>query len=263
MAEVSSSRAGEVPGRGPEVRIVTAESALDVLLAELRAALDLEPPGLVSFATGNTYVLLLQRLAAELAARRFPVDRLRATHLDEYLGFTPEQRGGMVHELEQHCPQLRELRRGGRFLPVPADGRPESLRAHEERLRRAGGVHLQLLGIGRNGHVAFNEPGSPFDLGFHAVDLAATTREDSRARFAPAEPPLRACTAGIASILASRRIVLCAFGRAKAAAVRAMLEGVIGPACPASAIRLHAGALVLLDREAAGEPGRSLGRAVG
>jgi glucosamine-6-phosphate deaminase len=123
-------------------------------------------------------------------------------------------------------------------------------------------VHLQLLGIGRNGHLAFDEPGTAFESGFHVAELSATTREDARARFLPDEPPRRGCTAGIASILQGRRIVLCAFGRKKAAAVRAMLEGEIGPQCPASAIRRHANALVLLDAEAAAGLARTRGPTV-
>jgi len=126
------------------------------------------------------------------------------------------------------------------------------MRAHEQRLQRAGGVRLQFLGIGRNGHVAFNEPGTPFELDFHLTTLAATTRDDARARFAPDEPPRQAVTSGLATIAASQRLVLCAFGKAKADAVRAMLKGEVCPACPATALRAHRNLLVLLDREAAG-----------
>jgi glucosamine-6-phosphate deaminase len=126
-----------------------------------------------------------------------------------------------------------------------------AIAAHAERLQLAGGVALQFVGIGRNAHLAFNEPGTPFDVGFHTATLSAATRDDARARFAPDEPPRRAVTSGLATILAARRIVLCAFGAAKAPAVQSMLHGEVSPACPASVLRRHGNVLVVLDRAAA------------
>lgn len=236
----------------PTIQVLpSAADAVEPVLAELRRAIADRPNCLVSFATGASHAAVLQRLAVDLAQQRPSVREFLATHLDEYIGYGPDRRGGMVHELRTRCPPFEAMLRRGTFVPVPCDGEAEPLRRHEQRLLAAGGVALQLLGIGRNGHLAFNEPGTPFDLGFHVAELAATTRDDARRRFAPEQPPRRAATAGIASILAARRLVLCAFGRAKAEAVRAMLEGPIAPSCPASALRLHGNVLVLLDAEAA------------
>ena len=235
----------------PHVRILpNAEAAIPLLLDEVRQLMA-EPVPLLGLATGGTYTAFLRELGSELQHGRIAADALRVTHLDEYLGFPPRLVGGMVHELGTHCPALLAMLARGTFFPVPHDGAAEALQAHEQRLQRAGGVQLQLLGIGRNGHLAFNEPGTPFERGFHVTTLAAVTRDDARARFRPAEPPTRAVTSGIATILSARRLVLCAFGVAKANAVAAMLRGEIGPGCPASAVRRHANVLVLLDREAA------------
>ncbi len=241
--------------RPPEVRILAhAAAAVPVLLDEVRQLLAATARPLLGFATGGTFTRFLQALGEELTQGRLPgAERLLATHLDEYLGFPPDRSGGMVHELGSHCPPLLAMLARGTFFPVPHDGAPGSLAAHRERLQRAGGVHLQLLGIGRNGHLAFNEPGTPFDSDFHVTTLAATTREDARARFLPQEPPERAVTSGLATILAARRLVLCAFGKAKAPAVRAMLHGPLDVACPASLLRRHGNVSVLLDAEAAGE----------
>lgn len=236
----------------PEVRVLAgAAAATDVLLGELRGALASGGRPLVSFATGNTFTAWFARLAAEFASGRLSPHDFVGTHLDEYLGHAPTQRGGMVHELTERCAGFGAMLARGTFLPVPGDGAAMSLAAHEARLSRAGGVQLQFLGIGRNGHLAFNEPGTPFEIGFHVTELAATTREDARARFAPDEPPTHAVTAGLASILAARRVVLCAFGAGKAAAVRAMLQGPVDPSCPASVLRRHDNVLVLLDAAAA------------
>jgi glucosamine-6-phosphate deaminase len=240
---------------GPaEVRVLpNAAAAVPMLLDEVRALLAREARPVLGFATGGTFTAFLQALGAELAGGRLAgADRLLATHLDEYLGFPPDRAGGMVHELTTACPPLQGMLARGTFFPVPHDDDPASLRAHEERLARAGGIGLQFLGIGRNGHLAFNEPGASFDRGFHCATLAASTRDDARPRFLPAEPPTHAVTAGLASILAAKRLVLCAFGAAKAPAVAAMRHGPIDARCPASVLRRHANVLVLLDRAAAG-----------
>lgn len=242
------------PATRPEVRIFEqADAAHEAALAELRQLGNGPQPALVSFATGNTYTAMLRRLHEEMQGGRVRLDRLIATHLDEYCGFTADQRGGMVHELISTCPSFGAMLQRRTFVPVPSDGHEASLAGHERELQRLGGVQLQLLGIGRNGHLAFNEPGTPFESGFHVTALAPTTREDARARFTPLEVPTAAVTAGIATILAARRLVLCAFGSGKAAAVRAMLLGEVSPQCPASAIRLHGNAVVLLDRQAAAQ----------
>lgn len=238
----------------PTVRILNhASEAVPLLLAEVRALTARPGRPLLGFATGGTFTAFFHALAAELAAGRLDAGRLVATHLDEYLGFGPDRFGGMVHELGEGCPPLREWLARGAFFPVPNDGAPASIAAHEARLRELGGVQLQFLGIGRNGHLAFNEPGTSFASGFHVTELAETTRADARARFAPQEPPTRAVTSGLATIAAAKRLVLCAFGSKKAPAVRAMLRGPIDPACPASLLRQHPDAHVLLDREAAAE----------
>lgn len=236
----------------PAVRVLTdAAAAVPLLLGEVRRVVrDGERP-LISFATGGTFTGFLRALAQDLQRGEISTSGFVATHLDEYEGFAPERRGGMVHELCSVCPPFVEMLARGAFVPVPHRCDEALLAAHEQRLRRAGGTALQLLGVGRNGHIAFNEPGTAFELGCHATDLAATTREDARQRFLPDEPPTRAVTSGVATILAARRLVLCAFGASKADAVRAMLQGPIAPACPASAVRRHPDVLVLLDPAAA------------
>ncbi|MBL9079143.1 MAG: 6-phosphogluconolactonase [Planctomycetes bacterium] len=234
--------------------VADAAAAVPLLLDEVRGALVPGQRPLLGFATGATFAPFLAALGAAMA--RGELGEFTATHLDEYEGFAPGQRGGMVAELCRTCPPFLAMLQRGAFLPVPGDGEPRALGAHVERLRDGGGVALWFLGIGRNGHVAFNEPGTPFEVGFHTATLAAATRDDARARFAPDEPPRRAVTAGPATILAARRAVLCAFGAAKAPAVRAALHGPVTPSCPASVLQRHPNLRVVLDRAAAGELGR-------
>lgn len=245
----------------PEVRVLdAADSALPLLLDEVRSVLQARTEGgdgtagnrpLISLATGGTFTAFFRALDAEVQQGRIAASDFVGTHLDEYMGFEPERPGGMVHELLLRCPALRGMLARGSFFRVPCHGAEGSLRAHEERLARAGGIQLQFLGIGRNAHVAFNEPGASFDNGFHVTTLAESTRADAKARFVPDQPPRRAVTAGLKSILGAERIVLCAFGSGKAEAVRAMLQGEVGSHCPASVLRKHKNVLVLLDPAAA------------
>lgn len=250
-AAVHSPRAMQHERSEPAVQIVeSAEAAVPILLAELRRAIAAARTPLVGFATGATFRAFLGALAVELEADRLPRSFV-ATHLDEYVGFPPERRLGMVHELFAACPPLGAMHRAGAFVPVPHVEDGKVIAAHEARLRAMGGVQLQFVGIGRNGHLGFNEPGTPFDSTFHTTELAATTRDDARARFAPDEPPRRAVTSGLATIRSARRVVMCAFGAAKAAAVRAMLTAEPSVACPASALRTHRDLAVVLDHAAA------------
>lgn len=240
-----------MPAPAPEIRVLpAAEAAVPTLLDELRRVVAANERPLVSFATGGTFTGMFTALARELRDGGIGRDFV-ATHLDEYVDFPPARAGGMVHELVTGCPPLGDMLAAGAFVPVPHVDDAAALAAHAQKLRELGGVKLQLLGIGRNGHIAFNEPGTAFDTGFHVATLAEATRQDARARFLPGEPPRRAVTSGIATILAADRLVLCAFGAAKADAVRGMLQGEVATGCPASALRRHGNLLVLLDREAA------------
>ena len=235
-----------------DVRIFeTVGEAHAAALAELVNEVGTVPAPLVCFATGSTFAAFYPAIAAAVAAGRLDLGRAIVTHLDEYLDHAPTSPHGMVHEIVSGCPPLAALLERGRFWPVPNSGAAAELRAHEARLSAAGEIGLMFLGIGRNGHIAFNEPGTAFELGFHRTALATTTREDSRPRFAPAEPPHEAVTAGPKTILRARRIVLVATGARKAQAIRAMLEGPIEIGCPASVLRLHERVTVLLDRAAA------------
>ena len=119
------------------------------------------------------------------------------------------------------------------------------MRAHEPR-------SLQLLGIGRNGHVGFNEPGSPRASRCRVVELAPETRADAVEAFGGLERvPHLAVTLGVADLLAARRVVLFAFGAAKAAALERAVQGPVSAACPASWLRGHVDVLVLADGPAA------------
>ena len=121
----------------------------------------------------------------------------------------------------------------------------------EAAIKKAGGIDVQLLGIGENGHIAFNEPGSSLASRTRFKTLTSSTIASNRECFPGGEPPRHVLTMGIGTILESRLCLLLAFGRRKAQAVASMAEGPLTAMCPASALQMHPRTIVLLDPEAA------------
>ncbi|NRG39359.1 glucosamine-6-phosphate deaminase [Rathayibacter sp. VKM Ac-2835] len=232
-----------------------------------RAAADLvaervlrDPAAVLGVATGSTPSLLYRELAGRVAAGRIDFSGVSAFALDEYVGIAPghPESYRAVLDREVRLP----LRMGSVHVPdgTRADGE-QAGRDYDAAIRAAGGVALQILGIGGNGHIGFNEPGTPHDVGTHVVRLERSTRE-ANARFFDGrleQVPESAITQGIATILAARSLVLLASGAAKADAVARALLGPVDVDCPASALQGHPDVTVLLDREAAALLGRDLG----
>lgn len=213
-----------------------------------------QPTCRLGLATGSTplpaYHLLVEELGGTGAFAR-----VEAFLLDEYVGLAPGDPASYRMTIRRELTDALGLPPSAVHGPEPADG-PDAEFAttcarYEEQL--GDGVSLQLLGIGRNGHVGFNEPGTPFDSTTHIVALSSTTRADN-ARFFPTadDVPTHAITQGLATIRRADRLLLAATGTAKAQAVAAALEGPIDSGCPASSIRLHPEVTVVLDRAAAG-----------
>jgi len=200
----------------------------------------------VCLATGSSFADFYSSLDEGAACLQAP---FVFTNLDEYAGFQVDSPGGMAWELRQKLPALKRLQELGRFFPFPNDA--SELPTHAKRIQSLGGVALQLLGIGRNGHLAFNEPGGDPGAHFNTVQLHPWTIADMGARFDPAPAPSSALTSGLADILSARRIVLVARGAGKAEAVRRMLQEPVQLDCPASQLQGHANVTLLLDPAAA------------
>ena len=121
-------------------------------------------------------------------------------------------------------------------------------------VKAAGYVDLQLLGIGNNGHIGFNEPCGVFYKGTHVVDLTDSTIDANKRFFATRdEVPKQAITLGVGGIMNAKKVILLAFGKGKAAAVKALVKGDIDPQCQASILQLHKDTILLLDKDAASE----------
>lgn len=179
---------------------------------------------------------------------------VRTFNLDEFAGLDPSHeasyRAYMQAELFDHV-SIDPANIG--FLNGAAADRKAECRRYDEAIAAAGGIDLQVLGIGANGHIGFNEPADGLCAESHVAELTRETREANAPRFAGdwSRVPERALSMGMAAILNSREIVLMATGPEKADAVRGMLEGLITTALPASLLQVHPRVTVMLDRAAA------------
>jgi glucosamine-6-phosphate deaminase len=179
--------------------------------------------------------------------------RLRCVALDEYVGL-PESDPRSYHAfVRREIAEPLGVRPENVLVPDGNSADPtRACAAFEDAIRDLGGVGIQLLGIGRNGHLGFNEPGSAFASRTRVVRLRATSRADN-ARFflQPEDVPTHCVTQGLGTIFDASKIVLLASGSHKAAAVAAAVEGPVTEACPASILQLHHDATVIVDRNAA------------
>lgn len=215
----------------------------------------LEKPALtLGVAAGETPTGLYREVARAHRALRVDLGAVRVFHLDEYLGVGPDHPLSFVRQLrERLLGRVTIPRESVHFLRGDAKDPEAECARYEEAIRAAGGIDLQVIGIGRNGHVAFNEPGSSFASRTRVVRLSSATR---RANGGAAVPP-RALSLGLGTILESRSLLLLATGLDKAGAVAAAVEGDLDERCPASCLRIHPDVTAILDSEAASRLTRS------
>ena len=213
-----------------------------------------ETPGLtLGFATGRTPMLLYRELRHRTTHGHVDWSQARTFNLDEFVGHGDNgarYRAFMRAELFDHV----NVRTENVHL---LDGRVEDLDAECSRYERAiadaGSIDIQLLGLGVNGHIGFNEPADVLQGRTHVAELELPTRERNAWLFGGevTRVPERALTMGMASIFQAQSIVMLVTGAEKAEALRAMFEGAITPKVPASLLQLHPGVRVMADREAA------------
>ncbi|MBI1376818.1 MAG: glucosamine-6-phosphate deaminase [Frankiales bacterium] len=240
-----------------EVVIVPSASVVaDVAAEAVLGGLPADRPPVLGLATGSSPMGLYDRLAAAAADGRLRCHDLSGVALDEYVGLPPGHPQSYRAVLERTVCEPVGLRRERLHVPDGSGACLAALEAGALRFERTvaglGGVDVQVLGIGANGHLGFNEPGSALSSRTRVKRLSDRTRADN-ARFfgAPQDVPTHCVTQGLGTILEARRLVLVATGTAKAAAVAAALEGPLTASCPASVLQWHADAVAVLDEDAA------------
>lgn len=212
-----------------------------------------KPDSILGLATGSSPIPTYDALVAMHEAGVLDFSRAVSFNLDEYVGLSPEHPCSYHYFMQEHLFSRVNIREENVHIP---DGSAADLqsaaRAYDAAILAAGGIDLQLLGIGRNGHIGFNEPGEHFVYGCHKVALSESTINANK-RFFDSEDdvPRYAVSLGIGSIMQARQVLLIATGADKAEAVRRALEGDVSPLWQASILRTHPDVVFLLDEAAA------------
>ena len=230
-----------------------AETAVDHVATTLVDTVAADPAAVLGLATGGTMDRVYLRTADLAQARGVRFDRVTSFNLDEYWGIPPEHPCAYAHYMRSRVFGPLGMDPARTHLPngMAADPVVEAER-YEAAIAAAGGIGLQILGLGVNGHIGFNEPTSSLVSRTRIKTLAEATRRANRRYFDRDEDvPHHALTMGIGSILDTRHCLLLALGPTKAEAVERMVEGPVSAMCPASALQMHRTATIVLDPEAA------------
>ncbi len=228
-----------------DMSLRAAEMAAGIMKGKARFVLGL--------ATGSTPVGMYRRWAELNQAGQLDFSNVTTFNLDEYIGLPPEHDQSFAYFMFDNLFNHVNIDKNRVHIPCGmAEDYDAYCRKYEEMIREAGGIDLQILGIGSNGHIGFNEPADTFSENTHTVDLTESTIRDNSRFFASADlVPRRAVTMGIGTILRTRRIIMVVSGANKAAALKAMKEGPETPAMPASALIRHPDVTVFADADAA------------
>lgn len=208
----------------------------------------------LGLATGSTPISLYKQLVSKHEAGNLSFKNTTSFNLDEYLGIDADNAQSYRHFMNENLFEHVDIDKSKTYLPTCNQGenpREQGL-AYEEKIKQANGIDLQILGIGANGHIGFNEPTSSLASRTRIKTLTQQTLTDNSRLFSEDEfQPTLAMTMGIATILDARYVLLMATGENKAQAVKDMVAGPLSAMCPASALQMHENAIVLLDKAAA------------
>jgi glucosamine-6-phosphate deaminase len=221
--------------------------------------LEEEPSTVLMLPTGITPLGMYRRLVEMHRSGGLSFANATFFNLDEYFGLAPDHEASYHVYMKEHFYGQIDADPARVFVPdgTAPDPEAECLR-YEAAIRDAGGIDVCVLGIGRNGHIGFNEPGAPFDSRTRVVELSESTRKINASDFEADRAPERAITAGMATIFESKSVLLLASGTNKAGAVAAAVEDDVSESLPASMLRSHPSAVLFLDEAAASDLGHGV-----
>ncbi|MDA3799893.1 MAG: glucosamine-6-phosphate deaminase [Kiritimatiellae bacterium] len=207
----------------------------------------------LSLATGSSAVEMYQKLIKQNTSGNFDFSDVYTFNLDEYVGLSAEHHQSFRYFMNMKLFNHVNIPEANiNFLNGMATDISSECDRYEERIAELGGIDVQILGIGSNGHIGFNEPETPFESRTHQITLTQQTKNDNQRFFADDESvPDKALTMGIQSIMDSKSIILIATGKKKAKAVADMIQGEVTTKCPASILQTHNDVHIICDQEAA------------
>ena len=211
-----------------------------------------KPNLVLGLATGSSPLGMYQEMIADHKQNNTSYEHVRTFNLDEYVGLAADHSQSYAYFMYENLFKHLDILLENTYIPNGLSESPDQEGAlYEEKIIATGGIDLQILGIGANGHIAFNEPGSPFTSRTRLMELTEDTRE-ANARFFNSidEVPTHALTSGMATIFDAREIVMIVSGKSKAEAMKQLLTGEISEDFPASILHNHPNATVIVDRDA-------------
>ena len=223
----------------------------DLFVAQLKK----QPASTLGLATGSTPVALYQNLIEKNQQGDISFSQVTSFNLDEYLGLDGSHPQSYRFFMNEQLFDYIDIAKERTHVP-PGDAQDPiaACQEYEARILAAGGIDIQLLGIGRNGHIGFNEPSSGLTSRTRVKTLTKATIDDNARFFSEDEyQPHLSITMGIGTILDAKKVVLLATGENKAAAIKATVEGPLTASCPASALQMHRDAVIVIDEAAASE----------
>ena len=231
----------------------TKEEASRKAAAMITAAVKANPKIVLGLATGSTPVGMYKEMIKAVKAKEVSYSQVRTWNLDEYLGLAGTHDQSYRYFMNTNLFDSIDIKKSNTHVlnGLAKDWRKE-VKAYEAAIKKAGGIDIQVLGIGSDGHIAFNEPGSSLSSRTRLVSLTPQTIKDNSRFFKKAaDVPKQALSMGVGSIMEAKKIILLAFGKNKADAVAAAVEGGVSQFCTASALQMHENAWFFCDEEAA------------
>lgn len=231
------------------VVVMDAEAASKAVAERLETAIVSKPDLVLGLATGNSPRRVYDLLVAAYKERGLSFSRVTSFNLDEYCGLPADRPGSFLAYMRGKLFDRVDIDPSRAHIPDGTAADPQTIaKAYDDAIKAVGGIDLQLLGIGQNGHIGFNEPGSPRQSRTRVVDLTPHTISANAGDFPEGElPPPQAITMGIGTILEARQIILLATGSNKAEALEAAINGPLTEACPASFLQLHPDVTIVCD----------------
>ena len=222
--------------------------AADIFAETLRE----KPEAILGLATGSTPEGMYARLSEMHEKEGLDFSKAKSYNLDEYYPISPDNRQSYRYFMEKHLFSKVNFKAGAtHVLDGTASDAEAECRRYEAEIDEAGGIDLQILGIGENGHIAFNEPGDYLHAETHKTGLTESTIKANARFFSVGElMPNAALTVGMGVIMRAKKVLLIATGAKKKAAIKELLSGRISTACPASVLQMHPNAVIICDEAA-------------
>lgn len=229
------------------------ENSIGVYAAKIIAdQIRTKPDSVIGFATGSSPLPIYQAMAAAHEGGELDCSRITTFNLDEYVGLSPEHPQSFAFFMKDRLfDKLGITEKQVNRLCGTAEKPEEECRSYEKKLEAHGPIDIQILGVGTNGHIGFNEPDKDFSEHVHIQQLTKETVEANKRFFDSVEEvPKTAMTMGIKNIIQAKRILLIATGEAKAWAINRIVNGQVDPEVPGSILRTHPNVEILVDKAA-------------